>query len=641
MRAFRVAALLGLVSPLLLGGAPAETPANLILFDGAVWTVDPAQPQAQAIAIRADRIVRVGSDREALALKGPKTQVIDLDGKLVLPGFIDAHTHLGNAVDAFFELRLNGVDDEATLLSLIRDRAARVPARYWITGGDWSAQAGWKLERAGDVVLAPLQAPRRKNGQEISFAPSLEAVDALTPDQPVLLKRYDGAYFINSMGLKLLHIDKHSPDPAGGRYERHPASGELTGMLYGTAGERALRSLPPRSRAQRLLGATAMVRQLNSHGITGIHDIARVPEVAEKLTFSTDVERSATDFDIFTDLRSAGALTVRVNPILTLKTWESLPAAGINPMGGDDLIRFGALKMFVDGFLMMRPYKDNPRYAGSLSFRNRSVEELRAEVLAADRAGWDIATHVTGDKAHLMAFDWYEEAVARNSPRDRRFRILHAWYPREQEIGRGGRMGVIGDITPYHLIREIPSLERKLHDDQLGSAFAWRSMIRAGWRLNIVSDWPGSYDGNHDAPVNPLENIYLAITRSDFPDAATPVAWRPEQALTIEEAIAAYTINPAWSSREQAVRGSITPGKLADLVVLSRDIRKLAPRELLATRTLYTILGGRIVFTAPSLPATDDRPRGSAPSPSESAGASADRGWRAGWARPAPAGRSR
>lgn len=600
MRTLRSVGLIGAAGLLLAGASRAEQPASLILFDGAVWTVDARQPSAQAVAIRGDRIVRVGSDREVLRLKGRDTQVVDLDGRMVLPGFIDAHTHMGNAVDAFFDLRLNGVHDEATLLGLIRDRAARVPDQYWITGGDWSAQAGWKAEREGDAVLAPLQAPRRRNGQAISFSPSLAAVDALTPNQPVLLRRYDGAYFINSFGLKLLHIDRHSPEPAGGRYERDPRTGELTGMLYGTAGERARNSLPPRSRAQRLFGATAMVRELNGHGITGIHDIARVPEVADKLTFSTDVERSATDYGIFTDLRSAGALTLRVNPVLTLKTWDSLADAGFKPMGGDDLIRFGALKMFVDGFLMFRPYRDNPRYAGSLSFRNRNVEELREQVLGADRAGWDIATHVTGDKAHAMAFDWYEEAATRNPPRDRRFRMLHAWYPRRQEIERGGRMGVVGDITPYHLIREMPSIERKLHADQLGSAFAWRNMIRAGWRLNIVSDWPGSYDGNHEAPVNPLENIYLAVTRRDLPGAPVAAAWRAEQALTIDEAIAAYTINPAWSSREEAVRGSITPGKLADLVVLSHDIRKLAPRELLQTKAQYTIVGGRIVFRAPS-----------------------------------------
>lgn len=600
LRRFGAAGLL-----LLAGAAPVEPPATLILHDGVVWTVDARQPQAQAVALRGERIVRVGSNREVLRLKGPDTEVIDLDGKMVLPGFIDAHTHMGNAVDAFFELRLNAVDDEATLMRLIRDRAARVPAQYWITGGDWSAQAGWKAERAGDVLLTPLQPPRRRNGEPLSFAPSLAAVDALTPDQPVLLKRYDGAYFINSAGLRLLHIDEHSPDPAGGRHERDPATGKLTGMLYGTAGERARNSLPPRSRGQQLLGATAMVRELNRHGITGIHDIARIPEVAETLSFATDVERSATDFDIFADLRTAGALTLRVNPILTLKTWEGLAAAGVAPMGGDDIVRFGALKTYVDGFLMFRPYKDNPGYAGSLSFRNRDATELRDEILGADRAGWDIAAHVTGDKAHAMVFDWYEEAIATNPQRDRRFRILHAWYPREEEIVRGGRMGVVGDITPYHLIREIPSIPRKLHDDQIATAFAWRSMIRAGWRLNIVSDWPGSYDGNHEAPVNPLENIYMAVTRSDLPGESGVASWRTEQAMTLDEAIAAYTINPAWSSREEATRGSITPGKLADLVVLSRDIRKLPPREWLRTQALYTILGGRIIFRA--TPATQPR----------------------------------
>ena len=578
--------------------APPQEPADLILFDGVVWTVDRSRPTAEAVAVRGDRIVRVGRDKDVLALKGPDTRLIDLDGKMLLPGFIDAHTHLGNAVDAFFELRLNGIDDEATLLGLIRDRAERVPDQYWITGGDWSALAGWKAEREGDVIATPLAAPMRKNGEPVSFAPSLAAVDALTQAQPLLLKRFDGAYFINSAGLKLLHITKGTPDPAGGRYERDPGTGELTGMLYGTAGERAWNSLPPRSRPQTLFGAKAMVRELNRHGITGIHDIARVPEVAEKYEFLTDVERSATDFGVFTDLRTANALTLRVNPILTAKTWEGLAGAGITPGGGDDLIRFDALKMFVDGFLMFRPYRDNPNYSGSLSFRNRSVEELRLEALGADAAGWDLATHVTGDKAHAMTFDWYEEAIARNPQRDRRFRVLHTWYPRQAEIERGGKMGVIGDITPYHLIREASSIERKLHVDQLPTAFAWRNMVRAGWRLNIVSDWPGSYDGNHEAPVNPLENIYLAMTRQDFPGQPGAAAWHPDQALTLTEAIEAYTINPAWSTHQEATRGSITPGKLADLVILSRDIRDIPPEQLLKTRVIYTILGGRIVFDA-------------------------------------------
>lgn len=593
-------AMVAMFGTVLIGGAaPSPDPADLILFDGVVWTVDRSRPSAAAVAVRGDRIVRVGTDKEVLALKGPGTRLIDLDGKMLLPGFIDAHTHLGNAVHAFFELRLNGVDDEATLLGLIRDRAERVPDQYWITGGDWSALAGWKAEREGDVNLAPLAAPTRRNGEPITFSLSLAAVDALTPNQPVLLKRYDGAYFINSAGLRLLHITTGTPDPAGGRYERDRQTGELTGMLYGTAGERAWNSLPPRSRPQTLFGAKAMVRELNSYGITGIHDIARIPEVAEKFEFLTDVERSATDFGIFTDLRAADALTLRVNPILTAKTWEGLASAGIKPMGGDDLIRFGALKMFVDGFLMFRPYRDKSDYSGSLSFRNRNAEDLRLEALGADGAGWDLATHVTGDKAHAMMFDWYEEAIAKNPPRDRRFRVLHTWYPRQAEIERGGRIGVIGDITPYHLIREIPSIERKLHADQLPTAFAWRNMIRAGWRLNIVSDWPGSYDGNHEAPVNPLENIYLAMTRKDLPGRPGATPWRADQALTLAEAVEAYTINPAWSSHQEATRGSITPGKLADLVVLSRDIRKISPELLLETKAVYTILGGRIVFEAP------------------------------------------
>lgn len=579
---------------------PFSTPkADLILHDGVIWTVDADMPQAQAVAITGNRIIGVGSDAEVLKHKGRKTEVIDLDGKMVLPGFIDAHTHFENAINAFFELRLNSVSDEETLMELIAERAQRIPDTYWITGGDWSAAVGWKAERAGEVVHSAFAPPMKKNGNPVTFSPSLARVDALTPNQPVLLKRYDGAYFINSYGMKLLHINERSPNPSGGFYEIDPETGKLSGMLYGTAGERAWKSLPPRARPQTMLGARAMVKELNAVGLTGIHDIARIPEISDQQVFLTHAERSMTDISILTDLRDADALTVRVYPILTAKVWKSLGDFGLTPGSGDDVIRYGAVKLFIDGFLMFREWRNAPGYFGSLSFRNKDEEELRQETLGASAAGWDVATHLTGDKAFAMALDWYEEAVQRTGLGDRRFRLLHAWYPRMQEIERAGALHMVGDITPYHLIREIPSIQKKLYPDQIDTAFAWQTMIQAGWRINIVSDWPGSYDGNHGAPVNPLENMYLAVTRSDF-DGTPAGGFHPDQGLSIDQAIAAYTINPAWSSHEEKIKGSIAKGKLADIVVLSKNIREIPPAELLKTRVLMTIFDGRVVYEAPA-----------------------------------------
>lgn len=578
--------------------SPAALEADLIFHNGFLWTVDSERPQAQAVAIAGSYILLVGSDEDVLELKGEKTRLVDLSGKMVLPGFIDAHTHLENAINAFFELRLNSINDEESLLGLIAERAKRIPDIYWITGGNWGASEGWKAEKAGEIVYTPGAPPLRKDGTAISFSPSLAAVDALTPNHPVLLKRYDGAWFINSYGLKLLHIDETTPNPPGGFYEHEADTGKLTGMLYGTAGERAWLSLPPRSRPQTMLGARAMMKELNAVGLTGIHEIARVPEISDQQNFTTHTERSMTDFSIITDLRQEGALTVRVYPILTAKVWDSLEDHGLTPGSGDEMVRYGAVKLFIDGFMMFREYRDVPGYYGSLSFRNKDAEELRQQTLGASAAGWDIVTHLTGDRAHAMALDWYEEAVAQTGLGDRRFRLLHAWYPRRQEITRGGKLNIVGDITPYHLIREIPSIEKKLYPDQLDTAFAWQTMIREGWRINIVSDWPGSYDGNHHAPVDPLENIYLAVTRSDF-DGSPAGGWHPDEALSIDQAIEAYTINPAWSSHEEHLKGTITAGKLADMVVLSKNIRQIPPRELLDTRVLMTIFDGNIIYEAP------------------------------------------
>ncbi len=557
--------------------------ADLIIHNANIWTVDSSQPTAQAVAISGNRIVRVGSNTEVLGLKTSTTETIDLDGQFLMPGFIDAHTHFENAVLDFFHMRLNDVNDEKSLLELLEKRAAEVPEVFWITGGDWSAAFG-----RGHGGAAKGNA---------SFSPSLELVDRLTPDRPVLLARYDGAYFMNTAGFERMHITRDTPDTAGGHYEHDPVTGELTGMMYGTAGPRLVKALPPASRAKIMIGAQAMVKKLSRHGIVGIHDIARVPEISDKQVFQTNVERSASDLSIFTQLRAENQLSVRVYPVLTLRTWDSLTDVAITPRSGDDMIRFGALKMFLDGFLMFRPFANNPQFSGSLSFRNIDGAQLGREVVAADAAGWDIAAHVTGDKGHAMVLDYFEGARQSNESRERRDRAVHAWYPRMAEIRRGGKLGLIGDITPYHLIREMSGMTKKLHPDQISTAFAWKTMISEGWRINIVSDWPGSYDGSHAAPLNPLENIYYAITRRRVGDGPSG-SFNPEESLTIDQAIEAYTINPAYSSWEEGSKGSISVGRLADMVVLSKDIRKIEPAELLDTKVLTTVFNGKIVYSA-------------------------------------------
>jgi len=314
-------------------------PPTLILHHVDIWTVDEKRPTAQALAIEKNRIVKVGQEREVLALKGPETQVLDGHGAFVLPGFTDSHTHFGNAVESFYEVRLVDVNAEPVLLERLRVAASEVPQDMWITGFDWSSAAAVQAKRRGDADFKP-------------FTPSLAETDRVTPNHPVLLRRYDGVYFMNSRGFQLARIDHSSPNPPNGEFQRDPRTHELTGMLLGSAGERMAQIMPPRSRARDLIGARVMLQTLNRYGITSIHDIARVDEISQTKTFRTDVERSTTDLDLFKDLKARGELSVRVYPILTLANWRDYAPYGITPGSGDDLIKYGALKLFIDGYYM-------------------------------------------------------------------------------------------------------------------------------------------------------------------------------------------------------------------------------------------------------------------------------------------------
>lgn len=549
--------------------------ADLILHNATVWTVDDEQPEAQAVAVRDGRIVRVGSDPDVLVLRGPATRVIDLGGAMVLPGFIDAHTHFGNAVSAFFTVRVIDVNDQQTLDARLREAAARVPAGHWITGADLSMSAAVAGETA--------------------FVPSLAEVDRAMPDHPLLLARYDGSYFINTAGLRVCRLVKGTPDPPNGEYERDPETGEFTGRLLGSAGFRTVKMLPPATKARNLIGSRAMVRDLNAKGIVGIQDIARIDDISQTKLYSVDVERSFTDLRLFEDLRADGGLTVRVYPIITMGNWRDYADRGLVPGAGDDLIRYGATKAFVDSALMFEPFGPTGSWCGEFSYRVADPGVVHDDIVNSDRLGFDPVAHVIGDKAHAFLLDAYEEIFRDNPPRDRRVRILHAWYPRLAEIRRAGPMRAFVDVTPYHLIKQLGSIDATLGKERAESAFAWRTMIDNGLRINIGSDWPGSFDGASVEPNNPLENIFYAVRRCRVADGPEQ-AWHPEEGLTVDEAIRAYTINPAHASREEAIKGSITEGKLADLVVLSRDIRAIEVEEIPAVDVLYTVFDGRIVY---------------------------------------------
>ncbi|HEY8011243.1 MAG TPA: amidohydrolase [Rudaea sp.] len=572
-------------------GTYAATPADLILHNGKVWTMENAQPLAQAVGLRGDKIVKVGSEAEVLALRGAQTRVIDLHGRLLLPGFNDAHTHFENAVDWYFQVRLIDVNSADTMLRRLAEVAARLPAGIWITGGDWSDLAATKAEKAGRSFTP--------------FEPDLAAVDALTPNQPLLLRRYDRAYFANSKALRLARINAKTPDPRGGRYGRDANTGALTGMLYGSAGELLEKLIPPMSQAQKLVGARGVEADLNRVGITSIADIAHVDEISQKQIFPIFTERSYSDRRIFEDLKTSGQLSVRVYAFVPLETWRDLAAYGIHPGSGDAFVRYGALKAFGDSGLMFEPLKDKMGLPGDWSYRFMGEDKIAAKIIDADRAGYDVGVHIIGDKAVHLLIGWYAAAAAANGtprvPRDRRDRLIHVWYSTPEDLKRAGKLHLIADVTPDHLMRNIDRLEQILGPERAKSAFAWHTMIEDGLRLNLVSDLPGSFNKASLAHYDPLLNMYMAVTRKDVHSAAggSATAFHLEQALTIEQAIAAYTINPAYSSHEENIKGSIAAGKLADLIVLSDDILSEPLDKLLDTKVDYTIFDGKVVYTKP------------------------------------------
>ncbi|WP_406047231.1 amidohydrolase [Kribbella sp. NBC_00889] len=558
---------------------PTIEPVDLILYGGIVWTADPYHPLASAIAVTGDRIARVGEDAEILPLASAATELVDLAGRMVCPGFNDAHTHFENAVDWHFQVALTDVNDQARLEERVAATAARLTPGVWITGGDLGDFASTREEA---VTL---------------LEPDLAAVDALTPGNPLLIRRADHQYFANSKALDVANIDRETPDPRGGRFGRD-ADGELTGMLYGQAGEFLHRLVTPMSLEQKLLGARGVMAGLNAVGITSVHDIARLPLVTDETIPPVYLERSFSNAQIFQTLADRGELSVRVYAFLPLDTHDRLPGHGVTPKTGDDWLRFGALKIFVDSGAMLPPFDladaSGTGLTDGWSYRFVGEERLAELVLAGDAAGFDIGVHVQGDRGCRIAIDAFERAALLNGPRDRRHRLIHAWHLAADDFARAGELGLVADVTSDQLLHYSANLDQALGLARSANAFAWRRMIDSDITVNLVSDLPGAFNKSHVAEINPLRNMYAAITRKAG-DSAQSEPFHPDQAITVDEALLAYTANPAYSSHEEDVKGSITPGKLADLVVLSEDIRAGAPEVLLRASVERTYLGGRLV----------------------------------------------
>ncbi len=549
MRHFVTTAALAVLST--LASPAAARQATLIVY-GRVWTGDSARPWAEALAVQGDRITAVGSRAEVRQLAGPATRVLDNGANLVTPGFGDAHTHFVGGGFQLVSVDLRDADTPEEFIRRLAAFARTLPAGRWITGGDWDHER-WRG--------SPL--PRR------------EWFDSATPDNPVFVSRLDGHMGVaNSAALRAAGITRDTQAPPGGQIVRDSTTGEVTGVLKDNAMARMFDAIPAPSADQADSALARAMQHAAALGVTTVH-----------------VMGGWDDFATFRRARAGGAMVTRVRAFVPIESWRRLADTVRTAGRGDAWLAWGGLKGFMDGSLgsttaaLFDAYLDAPTSRGLLV---TDSARRRQEVLSADSAGLQLAIHAIGDRANAMLLRFFEEAVARNGARDRRFRIEHAQHLRQGDIPRFGRSGIVASMQPYHVIDDGRWAANRLDPARLAGTYAFRTLLNTGGRLAFGSDWTV-------APLDPLLGIYAAVTRRTL-DGRNPSGWVPAQKITLEETLRAYTAGVAYAGFAERDLGVIRAGMLADVVLLDRDLFGVAPESLDQARVRATVVGGRVVY---------------------------------------------
>lgn len=526
-----------------------------ILVNGQIWTGVKQSPFAQALAIKDGKIAAVGSTEAIQALSQKNTEVTDLNGHLALPGFIDNHTHFMTGGFYLLSIDLRDAKDQQDFGSRIAAKAASLPPGRWLTGGNWDHQS-WP-----EATL-----------------PAKELIDSSTANTPVFVTRLDlHMGLANTLALKIAGITKETPDPPGGVIVRDRYSGELTGLLKDTAMELVRQVIPRPSEAEYTAALQAALNYAARLGITSVQDIT-----------------AWEDWPLYLRFNQQDKLSVRIYARTIISEWkkhlDTLAAYG----PGNDWLRLGGLKGFVDGSLgagtalFFEPYTDAPGNCGLLFEQMYPEGIMQQRIAAADQAGLPVSVHAIGDKANHILLNIFTEVMKANGPKDRRFRIEHAQHLTNTDIARMAGLGVIASVQPYHLIDDGRWAEKKIGKDRCQNAFPFRGLLDAGVMLTFGSDWPV-------APPSPLLGIYAAVTRRTI-DGQFPDGWIPQQKFSVEEAIRAYTVNGAYAEFAEHTKGILEPGKLADIIILSADIFAIDPADIPAVEVLQTIVGGKIVY---------------------------------------------
>ena len=536
-----------------LAGAAAAGPAyaarsnlEVAYVNARVWTGRSVGGFTDALGTSGSRIAALGRDA-VRARTGRNTRVVDLGGAFVTPGFVDCHTHFLRASLMISEPSLKEANSRADFVQRIADAAKRLEPGEWLQGGYWDTDR-W--------------------GGEL---PSRTWIDAATPNTPVAVIRYDlHMLLLNSVALKLAGIDRNTPDVPGGVIERD-AKGEPTGVLKDEAQELAIRVIPKPSAARQENAIREGIALGLSKGITQIH----TPE----LDWDTH--------DTLRRLRAKGETGIRFYSFVPLKDWERLASLVQAEGRGDDWVRWGGCKVVYDGSLGSRtalfyePYLDDPSTRG---IRVTRLEDLRAWMLAADRAGLHVTGHAIGDHANDEMLDVMAEVERRNGRRDRRFRVEHAQHLSTRAISRFARQRVIASVQPYHAIDDGRWAIKRIGPERLKRTYAFQSLVASGARVALGSDWPV-------APLDPLTGVEAAVVRETL-DGQNPGGWYPEQRISLAQTLNGYTREGAYAGFMEQKTGTLAPGYLADFVVFDSDLFKIDPKRITSAKVLRTIVGG-------------------------------------------------
>jgi predicted amidohydrolase YtcJ len=537
--------------------------ADLILMNGRVWTGNPDGPAAEAVAVLGDRIASVGTSAEIGSMAGPHTRCIDLAGRRLVPGFNDAHIHMFIGGDSLASVQLRDASGPEQLRERVAKFASECPEGEWLLNGSWDH------ERWSPAVL-----------------PHHTLIDSVTERNPAFLNRSDGhTVLVNRKAMEIAGVTDSVVEVPGGEIGRD-ANGRLTGIFKDAAKSLFERHIPRPSNERIRTATLAGQAYALENGVTSVQDMGLLGEGA--------AERMIDVIRVYQQMYAAGELRVRISAHIPLPEWRRAADAGIQMGLGTSSFRVGALKSFSDGSLgsttawFTEPYTDVPSSYGVPSEELVDPISWYDNLRQSDQAGLQIAIHAIGDRANHTVLNAIQKLIGDNGPRDRRIRIEHAQHLLPMDFARFRELGVIASVQPYHCVDDGCWVERRIGSERAQRTYAFRSLLDAGCTVAFGTDW-------WVAPINPLMTIDAAVNRRTL-DGRNPEGWMPQECVTVEEAIHAYTVASAYASGEENLKGSIARGKLADMAVLSRDPFSIPKEEIGSITVDLTVLGGVVVF---------------------------------------------